>query len=165
MAMGYCSMIETMLEMLMGKQVYSLIQHQLWECMCMILCVSHRYMITCTHTHTHTYTQHSWLTHSHIHTHTHTHTFTHTVGLHKKIVSTMLSNSSKITHHYEIGSEFRGYAAKMTHEWVAMVMCSYTSSIAVQSTMKSYKFHISHFAGKWQRFVLYLMSNMLKRTR
>ena len=38
------------------------------------------------------------------------------VGLHKKIVSTMLSNSSSITHHYEIGDEFRGYAAKMTHE-------------------------------------------------
>lgn len=38
------------------------------------------------------------------------------VGLHKKIVSTMLSNASTITHHYEIGSEFRGYAAKMTHE-------------------------------------------------
>jgi hypothetical protein len=38
------------------------------------------------------------------------------VGLHKKIVATMLTNASKITHHYEIGSEFRGYAAKMTHE-------------------------------------------------
>lgn len=50
------------------------------------------------------------------HTYTLTHTHTHTVGLHKKMVSTMLSNASKITHHYEIGSEFRGYAAKMTHE-------------------------------------------------
>lgn len=38
------------------------------------------------------------------------------VGLHKKIVSSMLSNDSEITHHYEIGEEFRGYAAKMTHE-------------------------------------------------
>ena len=30
----------------------------------------------------------------------------------------MLSNSSKILHEYEIGTEFRGYAAKMTEEWV-----------------------------------------------
>ena len=73
MAMGYCSMIETVLEMLLKK-------------------------LSTPHTYT--------LTHTHI----------HTVGLHKKMVSTLLSNASKITHHYEIGSEFRGYAAKMTHE-------------------------------------------------
>ena len=78
---------------------------------------SHRH--TQTHTHTHTMDEEGVLSHTHTrdtHAHTYTCIFTHTVGLHKKIVSTMLSNASKITHHYEIGSEFRGYAAKMTHE-------------------------------------------------
>ena len=84
-----------------------------------IIIATHIYRHTHTHslTHTNSHTLTHTLTHTHTHTHSHSHTLTHTlsVGLHKKIVSTMLSNASKITHHYEIGSEFRGYAAKMTH--------------------------------------------------
>ena len=41
-----------------------------------------------------------------------------TVAEHKSAVFPMLSNSSTILHEYEIGADFRGYAAKMTQEWV-----------------------------------------------
>lgn len=38
------------------------------------------------------------------------------VGNHKEMIKTM-SHSGQLTHEYDMGSQFRGYAAKMTERY------------------------------------------------